>query len=56
MFPNRKRNIHLYTGQEYGQEDVKNLLKWERIEKKMADFKKSQEIFTKMPEKQHHTS
>ena len=39
MLPNRKRNIHQYIGQEYGQENVKTFRKWERTEKKMADFK-----------------
>ena len=39
MLSNRKRSIHQYIRQEYGQENVKILRKLERIEKKMADFK-----------------
>ena len=33
------RSIHQYIRQEYGQENVKTFRKWERTEKKMADFK-----------------
>ena len=39
MLPNRKRSIHQYIRQEYGQENVKIFRKLERTEKKMADFK-----------------
>ena len=39
MLPNRKRTIPLYIHEEYSQECVKLWQKWERSEKKMADFK-----------------
>ena len=39
MLPNRKRSIHQYIRQEYGQENVKIFRKLERTEKKMADLK-----------------
>ena len=39
MLPNRKRNIPFYICKEYGQESAKHWQKWERSEKKMADFK-----------------
>ena len=39
MLPNRKRTIPLYIHEEYSQESVKLWQKWERSEKKMADFK-----------------
>ena len=44
MLPNRKRNIHQYIRQEYRQENVKIFRKFERIEKKMADFKNHRRI------------
>ena len=39
MLPNRKRSIHQYIRQEYGQENVKIFRKLESTEKKMANFK-----------------
>ena len=39
MLSIRKRNIPLYICKEHGQENVKHWQKWERSEKKMADFK-----------------
>ena len=39
MLPKRKRSIHQYIRQEYGQENVKIFRKLERTEKKMANFK-----------------
>ena len=39
MLSNRKRSLHQYIRQKYGQENVKILRKLERIEKKMANFK-----------------
>ena len=34
----QKRNLHLHVLKEFGEENVRNLWKWEKIEKKMADF------------------
>ena len=31
MLPNRKRNVHQYIRQEYGQENVKTFRKWKEL-------------------------
>ena len=39
------RNLHAFIKQEFGEENVLKLQLWEKAEKKMADYQKSQKIF-----------
>ena len=50
------RNIHAKLIKEYGQESVKILRWWEKLELKMADFQKSLEVHSEMPKSRPKSS